>query len=156
MTTLRTKWLAGIGAGLLLTLSVSSAFAAHPETAGVENHGQQVSAFVHSLLLGSDEDPQEEPTQDEQQDEQQDLQSEEEVTDEQPTEDAPNSHGKCVSEMARGTDVGGPNENHGGAVSQAARVDCWQTDTEESTNEEPPTEVSSGPGHSSGSHGKNK
>lgn len=162
MTRLRTQWMAALGAGLLLALSVSSAFGALPETAEVENRGQQVSAYVHSLLLGSDEEPQEEPAEetDEVTDEQQDEETDqtEEVTDEQTTtqDGAANSHGQCVSEVARGTDVGGPKENHGGAVSQAAREDCWQTDTGDGGDA--PTEVSDGPGNSEshGSHGKNK
>jgi hypothetical protein len=42
----------------------------------------------------------------------------------EPTVDeAPNAHGKAVSTVAQGPDVGGKNCNHGGAVSQAAKKD---------------------------------
>ncbi len=158
MTRIRTRWLAAFAATALLTLSVSSAFGAHPETASNENRGQQISAYVHSLLLGSDEDPDEqldEETEEEQAPEEEQV-DEEQVDEEQATADEPNSHGKCVSEVAKGDEVGGPNENHGGAVSEAARVTCWQTDVVEEPTEEPPTEVSDGPGNSEnrGDHGK--
>jgi hypothetical protein len=73
-----------------------------------ENRGQQVSAFVHSL----------------------------QATDE---ESAPSDHGQCVALVAQDKEaVGPPNDNHGGAVSEAARVTCWEdAASDESSGEEP-------------------
>ncbi|MEO7332909.1 MAG: hypothetical protein ABIZ71_03090, partial [Gemmatimonadales bacterium] len=51
------------------------------------------------------------------------------------TEDAEaGAHGACVSEVAHSDEVGGPNENHGGAVSLAARETCWEDPAEEPTD----------------------
>ncbi len=38
--------------------------------------------------------------------------------------DGQGAHGACVSAVARGDAVGGKNNNHGGAVSEAARTTC--------------------------------
>jgi hypothetical protein len=52
-----------------------------------------------------------------------------EDTNEDASTDA-NAHGKCVSEIAQNPDeIGGDNENHGGAVSLAARETCWEDTT---------------------------
>jgi hypothetical protein len=161
MTRFRTQVLAALGATLLVALSVSTAFGAHPETADSENLGHQVSGYVHWLQLASHEDSQGQ-TDEEQQEDQQDEQTEDEQTQEDqqdqqlPTEDAAaNSHGQCVRDVAQGSEVGGPNDNHGGAVSLAARVTCWQTDTTDGGDGSDPTTVSDGPGNSEnhGSHG---
>ncbi|HEX6129369.1 MAG TPA: hypothetical protein VF071_10140, partial [Candidatus Limnocylindria bacterium] len=80
------------------------------------------------------------------------------------------NHGHCVREVAWSLEVGGLNENHGGAVSEAARVTCWETDEEtegeseaEAETESADTEdadASAGPGKSGQAHdrapGKNK
>jgi hypothetical protein len=167
MTRLRTRLLAVLGASLLVSLTVSTAFGAHPETASADNRGHQVSAYVHSLLLGSDQESAK--TEDAQQDDEagvtEDAQQDEPATDEQAATDAaPNTHGQCVSDAAHGDEVGGPNDNHGGAVSQAARDTCWQADGGEEPTDggdaSPPTEVSDGPGnsenHGNQGHGRNK
>jgi len=53
---------------------------------------------------------------------------------------APSDHGTCVAAVAQGEDVGGDNENHGGAVSEAARVTCAQDTTTETPKTEDPTD----------------
>jgi hypothetical protein len=139
MTRFRSHWLALLGGALLLALSVSSAFAAKP--AGDEsNRGQQVSAFVHELVSGtedSEDQPDEDADEDANEDEDADETDEDEVVDEEPLEDAaPGDHGACVAAVATDPDlVDGDNENHGGAVSLAARYTCWRL--------EPPTDEES-------------
>lgn len=168
MTRFRTTWLAVLGAGLLTTLSISTALGAHPETDSAENHGHQVAAF-HLLLHGLGTNREE--ARDQHQSQEDDLdgategdgqeaeQQDEATTDELVTDvTEPGAHGQCVSEVARSDEVGGPNNNHGGAVSQAARETCWQTDPaagDEGDGTDTPTEVSDGPGNSEnrGSHG---
>jgi TolA-binding protein len=180
MKRFRSHWLAILGAGALVSLSVTSVFAAHPENASSENRGHEVSAYVHSLLLGSDEsaDQTDEDSNEQDSEEQQfkqqlqDQQSDEEQqsedeqqSEEQSTADVTGAqHGACVSEVARGNETGGPNDNHGGAVSTAARDTCWQADPsageEPQDPTDPPTEVSDGPGNSEhgnqGNHGGKK
>jgi hypothetical protein len=144
MTRFRSHWLALLGGALLLALSVSSAFAAKP--AGDEsNRGQQVSAFVHELVSGT-EDSEDQPDDDadenadEDADEDADEAEDDEVVDEEPLEDSePGDHGACVAAVAMDPEqLGGDNENHGGAVSLAARYTCWglelPTDEESSTD----------------------
>lgn len=163
MKRFRNQSLAVLAAGVLVSLSVSSVFAAHPENASTDNRGHEVSAFVHALLFGSSEDSDQtdEDTTEEQQledqDEQSDEQSDEQQSEESPTSDVTGAdHGACVSEAARGGETGGPNDNHGGAVSEAARETCWQAEpTNGEEGADAPTEVSDGPGNSEnhGSHG---
>ena len=153
MSRFRTHWLALFGGVTLLALSLSTAFGAKPEG---DNFGSQVSAFVHSLQ-GDDEDG----------DEQADEETEDEETEDEETEDdtevqdedgAPSDHGQCVAEVARDKEaVGPPNDNHGGAVSEAARVTCWEDgedsedDSEDSEVEDTSTESSNpGRGHGKG------
>ncbi len=58
--------------------------------------------------------------------------SEENAEDEAVDEAEAGAHGACVSEVARDkAAVGGPNENHGGAVSEAARVTCREDEEAE-------------------------
>jgi len=122
MTRFRSRWLALFGGVTLIALSLSSAWAAKPDG---PNHGQQVSAFVHSLLGDVEET-------DEAVDEETEPEEDTEVA-----EGGGSAHGKCVSGVAHSDEVGPPNDNHGGAVSEAARVTCWEdTSSEESTGEE--------------------
>ena len=134
MDRFRTHLTALLGGTILLALSVAGALGAAPwadaGTAG--NRGLQVAAFVHSLSVGDEDVAEEEPADgDEPTDETQDT---EDTQDAEQSE--PGAHGACVSEVAMGEDVGGPNENHGGAVSEAARVTCWEASFEEPTEDE--------------------
>ena len=112
MSKLRTRWLALFGGVTLIALSMSSALGAKP----TDNRGMQVSAFVHSLQADAEEPVEEEPV-------------EEAPADEEPVQEedsAPSDHGTCVAAVAQDKEaVGPPNDNHGGAVSEAARVTCW-------------------------------
>lgn len=147
MQKLRRQWLALAGGVLVLGLSVTSALGANPFTANVDgstNVGLQVSAFVHGVLVGSDEDQgdqagDEDSDQDEDanedadqadqadQDEETDGESSDADESTDPSDAAPNAHGLCVAEVAMSGDLGGANDNHGGAVSEAARATCWET-----------------------------
>jgi hypothetical protein len=152
MQRLRGSWLALLGAALLVLFSISVALGADPETD--ENRGQSISGFVHSLIFGepadeevapdeSEEDEDEDGSEDEDADEAADEEATEEeaVEANQEGEVTGAEHGACVAEVAQSDAVGGPNENHGGAVSEAARETCWESE-EEATEEEPtePTE----------------
>lgn len=133
----RESWLALFGGILLLTLSVSSVFGA-PPTDAEGNRGQSISTFVHALVFG-DEGADEPTTGEEQEDEESpedELNPDEDDVDEENVSEADaeaaSSHGACVSEVARDkAAVGGPNDNHGGAVSEAARVTCWEDEEAE-------------------------
>jgi len=129
MTKFRSRWLALFGGMTLLALSLSTAFGAKPEG---ENKGQQVSAFVHSLNAEDEES-------DEQvEEETEDTEEDTEVETEEETEDgAPSDHGQCVALVAQDAEaVGPPNDNHGGAVSLAARETCWGEEEEAADSEE--------------------
>jgi hypothetical protein len=119
----------------LVTLSVSAAFGAAPAATRDATRGQTIAAFVHELIFGTDEtdEPNEEPTEDldeDSTDETDPLDDESDETDEvDETDEEADAHGACVSEVARDAEaIGGPNENHGGAVSEAARETCRETD----------------------------
>ena len=157
----RSVWLALAAGALLLTLSVSSAFGADPPD-GDPNRGQQVSDFVHDLVFGDqdsgdedsapDEDtPEDEETEDES------TEEEQEATDEE-SADAPDNHGQCVRVVAMDPEaVGGPNENHGGAVSEAARETCWEdSDSEDSEDVESDDAATQEHGNSANAHDKQK
>ncbi len=117
MSNFRTRWLALFGAVTLIALSMSSALGAKPDAG--ENRGQQVSAFVHSLQGDVEESDEEAEVED----------------------SASSGHGECVREVAKDHEaVGGENENHGGAVSQAARVTCWEEGSAEELDTEEPAE----------------
>jgi cobalamin biosynthesis protein CobT len=147
MNRFRTHALALFGGALLLALSVSSVFGAKP-VEGDANRGQQVSAFVHDLVFGSD-DPEEEPTEedgDEDEDASEDEDADEDAAEEEADEEASDesqpedNHGACVKLVAIDpARVDGDNENHGGAVSLAARYTCWGL--EPPTDEEAVDEV---------------
>ena len=128
MSTFRKRWLAFFGATALIALSMSSAMAHDP--AG-DNDATDVSGFVVS---GDQEAADETETTDET-----------EVV----TEDSTSSdHGTCVAAVAQDPEaVGPPNDNHGGAVSEAARVTCQEDvnsgeqNTEDSSSDEDESEV---------------
>ena len=157
MSRFRSPWLALFGGATLIALSLSSALGAKPDPA--TNRGQQVSTFVHSLQTDAEESSPEEP-------------SPEESPAEEPAADgesSPSDHGQCVALVAQDeTAVGPPNDNHGGAVSEAARVTCWpdtsgdQPPTEKPTKDSGDSEVesdgadtsTSGPTHVNNGHGR--
>lgn len=125
MSRFRTRWLALFGAVTLLSLSLSTALAGKPDG---ENRGQQVSAFVHSLQEADEETEEDTETED-------DTETDEETEEEE--ESAPSDHGQCVALVAQDKEaVGPPNDNHGGAVSEAARVTCWEEGSSEETGGE--------------------
>lgn len=126
MRRFRTHWLAVLGAMLLLSLSVSSAFGHHP--AQSDNRGSAVSTFVHELVFGTDEDPEEEQGEDGEDEEEGEEEEQSELV-------GGSSHGLCVREVAWSLGTGGLNENHGGAVSEAARLTCWDGEGDESTED---------------------
>ena len=135
MQRLRSTWLALIGGALLIALSVSAAFGAAPANTRDETRGQTIVAFVHELIFGADEAPEEETELDEEEELDEDdadaLQDSPELEDElgdEDTEEA-DAHGECVSEVAQDPQaIGRASENHGGAVSEAARAICLDTD----------------------------
>jgi hypothetical protein len=150
MTPSRTRWLALLGGVALIALSLSTALAGKPDAGG--NRGDQVSAFVHSLLGGAEASTDESQTPDASESadasEAADPSQSEDATQSQDAS-APSDHGACVAAVAQSTDVGGANQNHGGAVSEAARVTCWGDSASASE-----TNLStSGPVHGKG-HGK--
>ena len=131
MQRFRSTWLALIGGAVLITLSVSAAFGAAPANTREATRGQTIAAFVHELVFGADEAPEDEAELEEEELDGEDaeaLQDPEENLDDEETEEA-DAHGACVAEVAQDAEaIGGFNENHGGAVSEAARITCWETD----------------------------
>jgi hypothetical protein len=110
----RTRWLVAVGSAAMLLASTSGAFAGQSHT--WQSTGLSVSPFVHHAVGDIEEqtDPVDETT--------------EEPADAPDATDATDSsaHGACVSAVAKSDAVGGAHNNHGGAVSEAARVTCWQ------------------------------
>ena len=135
MRRFRTHWLALLGAMLLLSLSMSSAFGAHPTHA--DNRGGAVSAFVHELLFGTDDEQgeEEEGDSDEDLDEDSDEDSDDEEQDEELLGEDGDNHGQCVSEIARDHLLVGANDTHGWAVSEAARETCRDDGDEDATED---------------------
>lgn len=130
MSKFRSHWLALFGGATLIALSMSTAFAGKPDGT---NQGLQVSAFVHSLVGADDETD----TDTETADETETADDTEVETD----ETTPSDHGECVAEVATNEEAtGGENENHGGAVNEAARVDCQDEGSAAEPNTEEPTE----------------
>ncbi len=118
MQRLRSTWLALVGGAFLVALSVSAAFGAPPSGTDDGPRGQTIAAFVHGLVVGTDEE-----TDDDLELEEADETLEEAELELEATEAS--AHGECVSAIAQDHDlVGGTNENHGGAVSEAARETC--------------------------------
>lgn len=143
MQRLRGSWLALIGASLLVLFSISVAVGADPETD--TNRGQSISGFVHSLIFGDPAADEETAAPDESEEvTEEEAPAEEEATTDEATEAnqarevTGAEHGACVADIAQSDGVGGPNENHGGAVSEAARETCWQS--QEETTAETPTD----------------
>jgi len=127
MHRLRRTWLALMAGALLVTLSVSTAFAAAPSGTRDATRGQTIAAMVHELIFGSDEtqdDTDEELVEEE--DEVLDEEEDEEQVDEEENEEA-DSHGACVSAAAQDHEGSAESElrNHGKWVSQHARYTCW-------------------------------
>jgi hypothetical protein len=138
MQRLHGSWLALLGASLLVLFSVSVAMGSDP--AASDSRGQSISGFVHSLIFG-DQARDEEVTPADESDE--DEAEDEATEDEEQNGDVSGAdHGACVSEIAQSDEVGGENDNHGGAVSEAARETCWE---EESTEAEDADAEESGP-----------
>ena len=147
MNPFRKNVLVLFGAALLVALSVSSALGAKPTGSDSGPRGQTISGFVHALIAGdqevtvdespadeapadeapADEAPADEAPADEETSSDEDTSNEEDSTpaDEDTSESSSdaNAHGKCVAEIAQNPDeIGGDNENHGGAVSLAAET----------------------------------
>ena len=127
MSNFRRRWLALFGATALIALSMSSAMAHDPG----KNHATDVAGFV-------------EPSDEQAADETENTDEPQVETD----ESAPSDHGTCVAAVAQDKEaVGPPNDNHGGAVSEAARVTCWpeaapqEQNTEVSASDEDASEV---------------
>ena len=155
------RWLALVLGVALVALSASSVLGAKPAWTPT-NPGQEISVFVHDVLFGdnasddgtaNDEDTSDEDAPDE------DTPEDETPTDEDTSEDGTptasgdaNSHGQCVADEAQTTDVGGANENHGGAVSEAARVTCWGEDSQHAQDAST-KEKTHGHGHGHGQGG---
>jgi len=101
MRRLASTRLAVIAGAALILLSATAAFAAKPDAGS--NHGKKVSEYVHSLKTntGSTDTP-----------------------DTKGNTNQPDNHGSCVSAVAHSDAVGGKHNNHGGAVSEAARTTC--------------------------------
>jgi hypothetical protein len=139
MQRLRGSWLALLGAALLVLFSVSVAMGSDPATN--DNRGQSIAGFVHSLIFG-EETPDEVTTGDEADEEEDEAAEDEETSDEDAAEEEEQDgdvsgaeHGACVSEIAQSDEVGGENDNHGGAVSEAARETCWEDPSDEETTD---------------------
>jgi hypothetical protein len=130
MSRLRKRWLALFGGVTLIALSMSTAFAGKPDGTP---RGLEVSAFVHSLVGDVEE------TEDTEEQVEEETETEDE-TEVETEESSPSDHGKCVAAVAQDPEaVGPPNDNHGGAVNEAARVTCWDDEaSDESTGEEAP------------------
>ncbi len=132
MQRFRRTWLALMGGALLVTLSISTAFGAAPAGTRDATRGQTIAALVHGVVFDTDAEHEDEPQVGDDTEESAELDEEEtdaangeEVTDSDEEEVEADSHGTCVSEVARDKSaVGGKNGNHGGAVSEAARVTC--------------------------------
>ena len=131
MQRLRSVWLAFVGGSLILAFSVSATIGAPPtDTDGPR--GQSISAFVHELIFGSEEETEgdevvdEDEESDEDVDEESDEESASEDTERQVPEEFAN-HGECVSEAAQEQEdfEASDSKNRGEWVSTHARYICW-------------------------------
>jgi hypothetical protein len=133
MNPFRKNVLVLFGAALLIAMSVGSALGAKPTSSDAAGpRGQAVSDFVHSLVSGDqevtvDETPTDEAPADEDTTTEEDSAPADEDTANAST--GGNAHGECVAAVAQSTDTGGDSDNHGGAVSLAARETCWEDAT---------------------------
>ena len=152
MHRLRSTWAALIGGAFLVTLSVSAAFGA-PPTGEDAPRGQTVAGFVHELVFGPAEQPEdEELVVEEQEEDLGDEGDEGELAEELVVEDdlvvdgeVASAHGECVSEEASDkTDEDVETDgNHGAVVSFAAQETCRDTEDviEADPEEDPEREV---------------
>jgi hypothetical protein len=113
MRKVRATWLAVIGSILLLSLSVAGVFGhaasgldVAASTGAFAAHHESGDATTHA-----DEDADEDADADD-------------SAPQTPTD----NHGACAAAVAQSVAVGGAQLNHGGAVSEAARVTCRSTD----------------------------
>lgn len=121
MQRFRGSWPALLGASLILALSLSSVLGADPAD-DPGSVGRSISAFAKSVAPGQNlEDAAATAEEAEQAGDDSETELEEDL-DEETEEDG--AHAECVSEVAESDAAGGPNENHGGAVSEAARETC--------------------------------
>jgi hypothetical protein len=103
---------------VLLVLSVAAVLGApgspfdKPDSMGV---GREVSAYVHELLQEKHDTPETDPLPDP---------SPSPLPEDDPVTEVAGTRGACVAAVAHSDAVGGPNNNHGGAVSDAARTTC--------------------------------
>lgn len=152
MQRMRSIWLALVGGAVILAFSVSAALGA-PPTEADGPRGQSISAFVHELVFGSEDQTDEDEVVEE---DEEDV-SDEDLTDEEEGDTADSerqvpeefaNHGECVSEAAQDTEgfEASGATNHGEWVSTHARYDCWgleppdAQDQEASVDEEGDTE----------------
>jgi hypothetical protein len=149
MSRFRSHWLALLGGVALLALSMSSVLGNSPAS-GDPNRGQQVSTFVHELLAGEE---QTDENSDENEDSNEDANEDDQADDQGAGQ--PDNHGACVSKVAMNLDeVGPPNDNHGGAVSEAARVTCWEEQSGDGGAGGESAPAGPGRGHGHGHGGK--
>lgn len=143
MDRLRSSLLALMGGALLVTLSISAAFGVAPSETADATRGQAMAVSVHELVFDDALEQEDE-----------DLGENESDEKAQTDELAADSHGKCVSEVARDKEASATSgEDHGTSVSEAARVTCVEraekdlTDPEEDeaeANEDVPDDDSHG------------
>jgi FtsZ-interacting cell division protein ZipA len=134
MRKLRATWLAVIGSVLLLSLSVAGVFG--HATSGFDMAASMAAFTSHSEsddpTTDVDENTDEDTSVDEDASEDADEDTDTDETADQESETEPqtptDTHGACVAAVAQSDAVGGKNLNHGGAVSEAARVTCKSTD----------------------------
>ena len=109
--------------------TISSSEAAKSDRVGGKNcnHG----GYVSGVAKGDDADPEVDAAEEDAKSTCEATTDTTEPTDEDADAEAPNAHGKAVSEVAKSDAVGGKNCNHGGAVSEAAKGDHGKPDEAE-------------------------
>jgi hypothetical protein len=146
MRRFRTQWLALFGAMVVLSLSVSSAFAARPTVQDESsNFGLQVSSFVHALLSGTnDEDAtgDENEDQDEDTDGSEDCQPAEETGDETTDETGDETTDETGDET---TDETSGDESGDEIGDEDSTDDCDQSSDEDSGDEDSDSENADAP-----------
>jgi hypothetical protein len=146
MQRLRSVWLAFVGGSLILAFSVSATIGAPPtDTDGPR--GQSISAFVHELIFGSEEETEGDEVVDEDEDVDEDETDEDvdETDEDTASEDAERevpeefaNHGECVSEAAHDQEgfEASDAKNRGEWVSTHARYTCWGLEPPDAEAEE--------------------